>query len=488
MKIFNTYNLGTDENGNIILINNMDQHMFVAGGSGSGKSVYLFSLYRQTMEKGGGLINIDGKGDISMYMEFIQHAIDTGRLNDVMVLNFSKEKNSGSNSFSIFETLDLKDINTLMESINIGEAKDFFGKQSKNVLDSIFGILNFLKESGVRINFDTYFEVLDINSMIVNLLDADKNNPNKPDEKQIKFNSLQKYKKFWVPKNVEIAGQNVSENICAVINSYGCIINKTEEQAKENKFKPVPNEQLIQQISGYSAMTLKSVKPLISTFNNIFNNAKNDINFSDIISQNRLCWIILPTMKLSQDDPHNIAAFILESIKNAIGVSLGNEIEIDENDVFKMFEKNQVTASPQFLLGLDELAAFFRKSMSSIGSIVAQARSVKISCILSTQDTASLEDGDGANWVKKILGSCFTQVFLKTQDNSTLNHLDNIIIELQKEVDEDGKEINNNFKEKMKNYVKTAKNGIGLVKNVKFGKFLSPYKQPKSKFKFKVKK
>lgn len=487
MESFDLFNMGTDENLELIFVDNLNKHLAIFGGSGSGKSVAIFGILRQAMEKGGGCAVVDGKGDLEMWKDFVKHAIDTNRVEDIRVLNYNP--GFDSNSFNIFETMEITDIKSIVSSLTVGKAKDFFGKQSESVLDAIFYILAYLKETGVRITFDTFQEITSLEALIVNLIEADSIDKTRPNQELIRLNSLQKFEKYWIPKDYIYQGTIAYPKIISPVNSYGCEINRNEDDAEENGYKPVPSDQLIQQIGGYAGMTLKGIQPLVNKFGNIFNSPKNDINFEEAISQNQLIYVILPSMNLSQDDPHSIGAFIMESFKNAVGKSLGNKVETNTDDPLLMFSKLQLRSSPLFPLVLDELAAFVEKSKDPLGTLLAQARSVNISIILASQDVASLAAGEGGmNFVDKMLGNTSTQLFLKTQDKSTADKSAAIILSKGKVLDENGEEIKNeDFQKDIREYLLKAADGIGIIKNIRFGKSLSPFIPPKSNFQFKIK-
>jgi len=476
MKGFNNFYLGVNENYQPLYINNINQHLSVFGGSGSGKSVFLFGLLNQVIRKGGGACMIDGKGDLDMLQEFIGHARELGREKDVLVLSF--DKGSKSNTFNIFKSLPLEEIKTIISNVAIGKTDDFFKQQTAAFLETIFGILSYLEKKGDPLSLKILIQALNLKVLIVNLIPASKTNPNEPDQELLELNELTEFKKFWVNKEYYKNGDIVSKVVEDFVGGYGGKIWKTEDEKEEDSMQGVKQipEELQKQIGGYSAMYIKTIDTLSKNFNSILNAPKNDIDFKDIISQNKLIYVKVPSMKLSEDEKSSIGAFVIASIKNAIAEALGDEIEIEKETAFTTLNKEQRTSNPKFLLVLDEMAEFFSKSKNDIGIIFSQARSVEIGIVVSTQDVASLSTGtDGMNFVDKMLGNSFTKVFLKTTDTSTLEKMKAIIRDrYYGKIDEEGKEIEEQTKE-IEEFVKGSKNGLGVAVNDNFTKFCAPY-------------
>lgn len=482
LEHFNNYLVGTDSNLRPIFINNLNQHLVVFGASGSGKSVFLFNLLRQTLDKNGGAIFIDGKGDLGMFKEFLSHAIDAGREKDILVLNFNK--NQTSNVFNPFESLSLSDVESIIINSSMsteGGGNDFFIKQAIGVLGNAFGVLSYLKEvKGEKINLSTLLDALELNAFLVNLVPANPENPNEPDEELLKLNELEGYRKFWIPRTYDYNNVLVFKNIKSYLEGYGGKVMTSEDDDEEAQ-----NEQLVTQ-HGYSQNQFSNLKSLINAFGNIFNAPKNDIDFVDVIFNNKLVYTLIPGMALSAIESEIIGAFVVDSIKNGISKSLGNDVEAipDPNDPLQihLFKDNLRKASPTFLLVLDEMAAFINKARNSLELILAQARSVNVACIVSSQDVAGLSSGaNGANFVDRILANTATKAFLKTADQSTLNKAKEIILSNNTFIDEKGEEINDSKEiDEITTFLKESKNGFGIIMSKTFDKFLTPFVPPKT--------
>ena len=488
LKAFNNYLLATDYEGRPVFVDNLDQHMALFGASGSGKSVQLFNILRQAVgakgdplsaPRGAGSIFIDGKGDLSMFEDFINFANAGGRLDDVLVLNFNPD--AKSNSFNLFESVELTDASAIIESAVFGGGdggNDFFKTQAKGVLANAFGMLSYIKEvRGEVINLNTLREALELNSYLVNLVPPSKIDPDLPDDDILNHNGLGAYARFWIPKAYDFRGTLVSEGIVKYVGTYGGVIAMSTTEEKP----PVPEQMTVQH--GYSQTQFGDLSSLIKTFPNIFAPAKNDIDFADVIFNNKLLYCMLPAMSLSPAQLEVIGSFIIGAIKNGISKALGKNVEtedIDEDDTLPpdfIFDKLRRKSTPLFLLVLDEMATFVGKSKTDIETILAQARSVGVATIVSSQDIAGLSGGsDGPNFVERILGNASTKCFLRVADDGTKGKAQNIIPKKQiKTIDAEGKETNEDETNEILDFLGKARYGFGIIFSKNFSKILVPF-------------
>lgn len=478
LKAYSNFLIGTDENLQPIYVNNLNQHMGLFGASGSGKSVFLFNLLQQVLEKGGGACFIDGKGDTKMFDEFARWAEDYNRLDDVIVLNFNP--GSDSNTFNIFEALGIKEAQNVLAAILFpaNAKQDFFTEQAKQYFNIVFEVLKYLYYvKGEKITLRTFQQASNLKAVVVNKVPADKNDSTKPDEKILNLNDLAGFRKFWVEKTYQNEIKKVVSNeIINFIDKYGANVKMGTEDDDEDE--PLISDQLQQQIGGYSSMQLGKLTELSDLYDNIFNSPKNDIDFVDIISQNKLVYVLIPKMKIAEK-ALPIGSFLISAIMNAVGQSLGDEV-VREESFINSFNNTRITANPTFLLVLDEMSAFIGQAKDPLEQILAQARSVNISAIVSSQEVASLKAGEGGeSFVERILANTATQVFLRARDAATADKAKNIIKSLLKEVDEEGKEKNQDFEE-VSTFLSSAEKGLGIVLNKSYGKFLTPWAEPKT--------
>ena len=71
-------------------------HMFVVGTTGAGKTTFLVNILQQIIMLGGGAMAVDGKGDKDVYEAFYNTAVDCGREDDFLVINFNAPTESNT--------------------------------------------------------------------------------------------------------------------------------------------------------------------------------------------------------------------------------------------------------------------------------------------------------------------------------------------------------------------------------------------------------
>ena len=352
---YENFLLGTDENMNPIYVNNMNQHMALFGGSGSGKSVFLFNLMRQVLSSGGGSTFIDGKGDKEMLKDFLSWAKQFDRMEDVFILDFSEkdEKNKNpdtgqvitptTNTFNIFKAIGVQKALKVIKEVIAGKTDagggggDFFKQQALGYFDNCGLILKFLDDKGANVHLGTFTEVTDLKAHIVQAIPA--LNPELPEHLQspdpalVSVNKLDGYEQFWIPPTYGAKeGMSYVNQILQTCDKYGYYI-ETDPNANydpNDPQNPQISDQLQQQIGGYAGQELSKLKTISNAYAHIFNATTSDINFKDAISQGKLIYIRIPKMNVKQN-ASKIGTFLINSIVDAVSESLGGDVGVSSD-------------------------------------------------------------------------------------------------------------------------------------------------------------
>ena len=500
---YENFILGTDENMNPIFVDNMNQHMALFGGSGSGKSVFLFNLMRQVLSSGGGSTFIDGKGDKEMLKDFLSWAKQYDRLDDVFILDFSEkdEKNIDpitglvvtptTNTFNIFKAIGVQKALKVLKEVIAGKTDagggsgDFFKQQALGYFDNCGLILKFLDDKGINVHLGIFTEVTDLKAHIVQAIPAldPEAEPDlqTPDPALIAVNKLDGYEKFWIPPTYGAKeGVSYVKQILSTCDKYGYYIEMDPAADYDpNGDNPQISDQLQQQIGGYAGQELSKLNTISQAYSHIFNTTTSDINFKDAISQGKLIYIRIPKMNVKQN-ASKIGSFLINSIVDAVSESLGGDVGVSTNPL-KMFEKERVTASPVYLLVLDELGAFVQDSIEPLEQLLSQARSVNISTIISSQEIAGLSDGQKDIFKEKIMSNTASKVFLKLDDEATKSLTKPLIDSTIKELDSEGKLVNKFDQDEISAFLSKAKDGLGVIANRGFSRFLTSFHAPDAK-------
>ena len=500
LKSYESFILGTDENMNPIFVDNMNQHMALFGGSGSGKSVFLFNLMRQVLDAGGGSTFIDGKGDKEMLKDFLGWANQYNRLDDVYILDFSEKdervkdeltglvKTPTTNTFNIFEAIGTQKALKVLKEVIAGKqdagggGNDFFKQQALLFFDNCGLILKYLTEKGVSVNLATFTESTDLKAHIVQAIPPiDPTIEEKyqmPNPKLISVNKLDGYEKFWIPPTYGAKeGESYIKQILSTCSKYGYYVEFDENADYDpNGENPQISDQLQQQIGGYAGQELSKLKTISDAYSHIFNAPTSDINFKDAIAQGKLIYVRIPKMNVKQNAP-KIGSFLINAIVDAVSESLGGDSGIS-TDPLLLFEKEQVTASPVYLLVLDELGAFVQDSIEPLEQLLSQARSVNISTIVSSQEIAGLSDGGKDIFKEKIMSNTASKVFLKLDDDATKQMANPLIDKTTKELDDEGKLVNKYEQDEISAFLSKARDGLGIISNRGFSRFLTSFHEP----------
>ena len=502
-KSYENFILGTDENMNPIFVNNMNQHMALFGGSGSGKSVFLFNLMRQVLDSGGGSTFIDGKGDKEMLKDFLSWAKQYDRLDDVFILDFSEKNEKDinpdtglintptSNTFNIFKAIGVQKALKVLKEVIAGKTDagggggDFFKQQALGYFDNCGLILKYLDSKGVNVHLGLFSETTDLKAHIIQAIPAQDpeapENMQVPDPALVAVNKLDGYEKFWIPPTYGAKeGTSFVNQILATCSKYGYYIEiDPDVDYDPNGDNPQISDQLQQQIGGYAGQELSKLKTISDAYAHIFNANTSDINFKDAISQGKLIYVRIPKMNVKQNAT-KIGSFLINSIVDAVSESLGGDVGIS-TDPLSMFEKERVTASPVYLLVLDELGAFVQDSIEPLEQLLSQARSVNISTIISSQEIAGLSDGGKDIFKEKIMSNTASKVFLKLDDDATKRLTTPLIDKTIKELSHDGK-LEEKFSEaEISSFLSKAKDGLGVIANRGFSRFLTAFHAPDPK-------
>lgn len=102
---------------------NLTTHFWVIGTTGAGKTSFIMTLIQKVVENGGGCIFVDGKADEKMFAKLYNIAKASGRVEDVLLINFlgiEGEAKEHTNTFNPFVGAPPEQIVELLSSL-LGE-------------------------------------------------------------------------------------------------------------------------------------------------------------------------------------------------------------------------------------------------------------------------------------------------------------------------------------------------------------------------------
>ena len=125
--------------------------------------------------------------------------------------------------------------------------KNFWNIGTVNFIEIMFSVLEYRNLKCKNVSDEDFINLFSLRILAVNIIPASKNNPNKPDQKIIKWNGLEGFEKYWVPKNLVINSKIVSEEIINIIEQYNIniMLNNSFNEAIENEYQPTIKENCV---------------------------------------------------------------------------------------------------------------------------------------------------------------------------------------------------------------------------------------------------
>jgi hypothetical protein len=443
-------------------VKTLPTHKWIIGTTGAGKTSYIMQGFLKQFEQGGGVIFVDGKGDIKGAMKFIKLAEKAGRLNDILILNFltADEYKAHTNTYNFVLVFPPAVLIELLDSLlpSTGGDGEYWKGRGVSLMRALVFAFDFRKrfwnEPFSYETLRTYREVKPFTilaSAIFSLallenerLKKDKNiaylisqakkilqaqtefpeleliagylkqNPSiKEDLNRAGYNtdyieSLWEtlgYFQTWIPsisdewkaaillvakKFVEIKGEQIKD---LSLSDFLELYRKVEQQAEKDReladFKDwIKNPQganpdAMQQHL-YAMQQWDKPFSIFQQYSHIFGALQSDVDFEDVIKNNKLLYVVLPPLKQSEETTMFLGRLIIMSIRQATAKALGGAVELTKRQAQLLTAR--ITPNPPFLIVLDEYGAY---PVEGIDTILAQVRSINVSTWIATQDFTS---------------------------------------------------------------------------------------------------
>lgn len=332
-------------------------HWLVFGSTGSGKTRFLLGLFYQVAMYGGGCIYVDGKGDNTVWWLFYSMARKVGREEDVLLMSYLTGGGSAGSKRRISNTCN---------PFTMGNA---------NQLASI--VVGLMRDGGG----DDMWKGRAI-AMLKSLMHA---LVDKRDRNEIELNIE------------EIRNHMSLDKIMAIAQD-----DKLEEEASKNimhYLEELPgfrvddmhagklNAECYKQ-HGFLQMQLTEVMgDLSSTYKHIYGGKYGEIDFTDVVFNKRLLFVILPALEKNPDELAGLGKMVVSNIRGALAPALGVDVEGNKVDVL---DSKPTNAEIPFTIILDEYGYY---SVEGFAVVAAQARSLGVQVVYAGQDYPSLKKG-----------------------------------------------------------------------------------------------
>ena len=354
------------ETGTMLYISNDTscRHIFCLGTTGSGKTQFLLGLMFQfAILDGGGFLFTDGKADVSVAWLVFTLLRRVGRESDMLFLNYM----TGGRNMNAKESLFTKITNTTNPLI-FGGAEDLKGLLVGLMRDAS-GDSDLWKGMAITM-------LGGILHALVDLRDAG--------ELNLDIETIRDY--LVLDRIVELSKM---ETISAIAREP--ILKYLKElpgYSKTDYDRGALNAKASEQ-HGYRQMQLAEVLSELSiVYGFIFAVKRGEINFRDLLYNRRCLFVMLPALEKNEDSLKGMGRLVLAGIKSSLATALGSEVEGVRSEIV---EKRPTEFDNPFLIILDELGSYITKGLSLC---LQQARSLKTSILVASQDFQSLKKGD----------------------------------------------------------------------------------------------
>lgn len=341
------------------------RHVMISGQSGMGKTVLLKTLMFQQIQRGGGLIFIDGKMNNDDIQTIYQYCVLCGREQDFKTLNPGNP--AMSHEYNAILRGDPDEIAarilSLIPSTANNPGADHY-RQSAN--QGITTLVAALQEAGLAFNFID-LTILLMNDKALSELETrlKRTRPNADATKSLSL-MLDQY------KGVKLPGGFVD-------------MNKVDVKRLKEMFGGIGGR-LFQFGTGKFGQVLNTYTP--------------DIDIFDAIKKNQIVHVALPTMG-----------------KNEAAKSMGQMFLGDLRTAISWVQALPEHEKPRipFLVGMDELGSY---STDSLARPFEQARSARIALMPAFQTWANLE-AVSKEFAEMVIGNCTTKIFFRLGSNAT---------------------------------------------------------------------
>ena len=369
------------------------EHTLIGGSTGSGKTVGITSAYIEPLIKiGGGFIYLECKGDIPITQGVLSIAAEYGREDDIYVLDFS-----GGGSKYNHSLAPLKNGNAVILSEALTNMIKIMEGENSWVTDKaleFMGVLLFLLV--IMRDLNIFIDAKDLNNIKPEIWEEDFA---KSETIDFNFEALRSYNSFqsaislyylfrelfeqksfvkvlsnhYNHKNISNFKKAYLEPLGMFLTNHGIDLSDrlnmpnyfeatTPEQRKENNYAITPWS-IAFHIFGNEAI-----------YGSLVNKRYPDLDFLDVIRNNKIVVVSLPSLTNSRDKNEKIGKFITSLIKSALGEMLnkiGVEGDVSEQEIGRRFRPYKLP----FMILADEISNIGNEMM---GAMAAMVRSIGV--------------------------------------------------------------------------------------------------------------
>jgi hypothetical protein len=339
------------------------RHLFIIGQSGVGKTVAASLLMFQQIQRGGGLLFIDGKIDAANLAQIYHYCCYTGRQHDFLVINPDDPDNSNTYNPVLFGDADEKadGILQLIPSTETNPGADFFKQEAKQALTTLIRALQRARLA---------YNVIDLTVLLMN------------------GNAM-----LELERKLATAAPNSAE-----LKEFTLFLDKFRVQpSPQNPSGGIDMKKLKDVFGGiggrlYSFGTGK--------FGQIMNTYDPEVNLYEAIRGNKIIYCALPTMG-KDTTARNFGRMVIADLRTAISW------------LQKLPEKDRPW--PPFMAFCDEAGSYLNENWSRIPE---QSRSAHVFFVPAVQTVANFQ-AISDELYEMVIGNAWTKLIFKVGTQGT---------------------------------------------------------------------
>lgn len=367
------------------------RHVLILGITGCGKTVTIAEKLRQVLARGSGGMMVDGKGDVDVYLTMVALAHETGVEDITGIINFSDKDQSHSINPLAYGDADMCS-EILGGMLDTGGDNSYWAGRGMTFIRAAMTPLVWRRnnEDGFSLNLRTFRRYTGLYDLLDLALDD------------------------TIP--AEARSRTISYFTELGLDYYGLkeVVRREPRKRREHMNKAVEAAGDIVKQHGYAAQQLSlSLDLLTESYGKIFDAPNPDLDMVDMISNNRFLIIVLPALKFSETTLSGIGKIFMTLLRAVAGEMTGTVFQ----GFFKKMKEGLECLRPygRFTAVLDEFSAIVA---NGIANLAAQARSLGISLVFATQETAGIKklDAEGV----RVLANTAIKEFYKLGDPDTI--------------------------------------------------------------------
>lgn len=390
------------EQGREMWLTNSDArtHLFLAATTGAGKSETLLGVAYNALCWGSGCVYADGKASANVPFSLWSLARRLGREDDFVVLNFltggedpfrtmvdreaghvaGRKALAQSNSMNSFADASADFILQLMASIipkASGEGQKW-QQRALNMIDAVLRTLSYKRARGeVELSVGLIRHYLALPNLVELYLEG---RAGKIPE--LAFLPIKAYFETGLPGFNAALAHDPTQWDPEVYNQHGYL-------------------------TGEFARTLSM---LMDTYGHIFQDRFPDVDISDVLQNNRILVVMIPSMEKSASEAAALGKLYISALRLSMAQDLGHRLEGTKAEIL---DTNATNAPNPSIIINDELQTYFAEG---IATLYAQARELNYMMVASTQDVQSLKRGDAGNETASLIANTKIKWTLALED------------------------------------------------------------------------